>query len=155
VSDDRHLLTDVALTVRHRSLRPVYDVATRTTRPLGGTRTSRVEDLETLSGRHNLGQALVVRLLTPLGELEGLGHPEYGSRLQEMVGRPNTATTRGLLKLAILDSVVRDPRVAEVTEVAVDPVAGHPSRVDVLVTVRPVGASSTVQVGPIELELAT
>jgi phage baseplate assembly protein W len=154
VTDDRHLLTDVGLTVRHRALRPVYDVSIHTTRRSGRV-SGTVEDLGTVQGRDSLGQALVVRLLTPLGELAGLGHPDYGSRLPELVGRPNTATTRDLLKLAILDSVVRDPRVAEVTEVTVDPVAGQPSRVDVLITIRPVGAADTVRVGPIELELAT
>jgi phage baseplate assembly protein W len=154
VTDDRHLLTDVGLTIRHRAMRPVNDVSVRTTRR-SGTTSGTVEDLGTIEGRHNLGQALVVRLLTPLGELAGLGHPAYGSRVPELVGRPNTAASRDLLKLAILDSVVRDPRVAEVTEITVEPVAQQPSRVDVLITVLPVGATGTVRVGPIELELAT
>jgi phage baseplate assembly protein W len=154
VSDDRHLRTDIGLTVRHRALRPVYDVSVRTTRR-SGTTSGTVEDLGTIEGRHNLGQALVLRLLTPLGELAGLGHPDYGSRVPELVGRPNTATTRDMLKLAILDSVVRDPRVAEVTEVTVEPVARQPSRVDVLITIQPIGVTGTLRVGPIELELAT
>lgn len=163
MTDDRHLLTDLAVVVRHQSFRPVYDVVATEARRRNGTRTGIVEDLGTITGRANLGQALVLRLLTPLGELASLGHPEYGSRIPELVGRPNTATTRDLLKLAIIDSVVREPRVAEVAEVSVDPAVAQRDRVDVVVVVVPVGpdhehgggAHSPVRVGPITLELGS
>ena len=49
-------------------------------------------DYSTLDGRDNLAQAIVMRLLTPRGELAELGHPEYGSRLNELLGAPNTET---------------------------------------------------------------
>lgn len=150
--DDGHLLTDIAIRVRHHAFRPVYDVVTETRRPrAAGPGT--VEDLGTTSGRANLGQALVMRLLTPLGELAGLGHPEYGSRMSDLVGRGNTATTRDLLKLAVLDAVVRDPRVAEVVDVTVVPAAGLRDAVEVGLVVTAVGAATPVTVGPFTLEL--
>lgn len=154
MADDRHLLTDLAIRVRHHAFRPVYDVVATETRPRGGTGGA-VEELVTVAGRDNLGQALVMRLLTPLGELTDLGHPDYGSRVPDLVGRGNTATTRDLLKLAILEAVVRDPRVAEVVEVRVDPAFAVRDTVEVLVVVVPVGATSPVQVGPFTLGLGT
>ncbi|MGH9139212.1 MAG: GPW/gp25 family protein, partial [Acidimicrobiales bacterium] len=40
-----------------------------------------LEGPQLLTGRHNLGQALILRLLTPRGALADLGHAGYGSRL--------------------------------------------------------------------------
>jgi phage baseplate assembly protein W len=153
--DDPHLLTDLAIRVRQHAFRPVYDVVATETRRRGAATPGTLEDLGTIGGRANLGQALVMRLLTPLGELAGLGHPEYGSRLPDLVGRGNTATTRDLLKLAILDAVVRDPRVAEVVEVQVDPAVAMRDMVEVLVVVVSIGSTTPVQVGPFTLELGT
>jgi hypothetical protein len=39
------------------------------------------QDLETLQRVDNLEQALLLRFLTPTGDLALLGHPDYGSRL--------------------------------------------------------------------------
>ena len=47
-------------------------------------------DLDTVSGRTNMAQAIVNRLLTRRGELSKLGHPDYGSRLHELVGNSTT-----------------------------------------------------------------
>lgn len=151
MAEDAHLLTDLALQVRHHLFRPVHDVVAVRGRGAGG---GRVEDLDTVTGRSNLGQALLMRLLTPVGELTSLGHPAYGSRVPELIGRANTATTRDLLTLAILDSVVVDPRVAEVSEVRVEPAPGLRDTVRVVVVVVPVDVTSPVTVGPFTLELS-
>ena len=45
-----------------------------------------VRDAGAVSGRANLAQALVLRLLTRQGALTGLGHPDYGCRLTELIG---------------------------------------------------------------------
>ena len=70
----------------------------------------------TIDGRDNLGQAVIVRLLTPRGELAPLAHPDYGSRLHELIGRQNTETTRNLVKLHVLESLAAEPRIEEVVE---------------------------------------
>src|SRR3954447_18132522 len=57
--------------------------------------------LAAVAGRANLAQALIVRLLTPRGSLAGLGHPAYGSRLGELVGRRNDVTARNLARLYV------------------------------------------------------
>lgn len=155
MDDDRHLLTDLAVRVRLHAFRPVYDVVATQQRRHVGTVPGTVEDLGTISGRDNLAQAVVLRLLTPLGELADLGHPDYGSRVPDLVGRPNTATTRDLLTLAILEAVVRDPRVAAIEEVRVDPSPGLRDTVEVLVVVTPVGATEPISVGPFALELGS
>ena len=67
-------------------------------------------DVQTVTGRENLAQAIVNRLLTRRGELTGLGHPDYGSRLHLLVGELNNARTRGLAELYIRDSLAQEPR---------------------------------------------
>ncbi len=84
-------------------------------------------DLEAVRGRANLAQALVVRLMTGRGELAALGHPRYGSRHHELLGRPNTETNRNLLKLHVLECLTQEPRV-EVLALDVQPVPGRENR---------------------------
>jgi phage baseplate assembly protein W len=160
----RHLLTDIKLALLDRRLRPVYTAGEREQRSPG--RAERVRDLDIVSGRANLAQAITMRLLTPLGELEPLGHPEYGSRLHELVGRENTDTTRNLMKLFILEALRREPRIEPKIDVTVLPAQTDPppvgkgarnviqaSRVDVEIVVRPVGETETLTIGPFTLEL--
>ena len=108
----------------HSSALSIYTVRQSRRRIGTAGRTVRVVDFDTVEGRDNLGQALTVRLLTPRGELAALGHPDYGSRLHEIVGSPNTETTRNLAKLFVIDALKQERRVASVEEVAVDP---HPT----------------------------
>ena len=64
-----------------------------------------------MSGIAAAEQMLVTRLKTQRGELAGLGHPDYGSRHHELIGEPNVARTRDLIKLHVLDALRREPRV--------------------------------------------
>ena len=101
-------------------------------------------DFATLDGRDNLGQAVMMRLLTPRGELAELGHPEYGSRLHELIGAPNTETRRNLAKLYVLEALAQEPRIEKVVEVTVTPAVEERDLVDILIRVQPVGAAETV-----------
>ncbi|HRW08410.1 MAG: hypothetical protein KDE47_26975 [Caldilineaceae bacterium] len=149
---DQQLLTDIRLRLQRNELRAVYGVATTMRRVPNVPRLR--EDLATITGRENLGQAILLRLLTPRGELSALGHPTYGSRLHELVGRQNTATTRNLVRLHILESLQQEVRVQEVIDLTVTPTPGTRDRIDVELTVQPVGFSATVTIGPFVLELA-
>jgi phage gp46-like protein len=151
VANDEHLLTDIRLELQHWELRPVYRVATDRHRvpKKAGWR----DDLATLGGRENLGQAIVLRLLIPRGELSPLGHPSYGSRLHELIGRQNTENTRNLVKLYILESLAQERRIERVERISVAPTPGTRDRVDVLLVVKPIGASEALTVGPFSLEL--
>lgn len=148
---DRHLLTDIRLGLRDARLRPVYtvDVEHRRVPNQEGLR----EDLGLVQGVDNLGQAVLLRLLTPRGELAELAHPDYGSRLHELVGRVNTETTRNLVKLFILESLQQEPRIAKLEEVTVTPSPGRRDRVDVSIRVKPIAATASVTIGPFTLEL--
>jgi phage baseplate assembly protein W len=75
---------------------------------------SRRGDVGTVTGRDNLGQAIMHRLLTRVGELEELGYPDYGSRLHELIGRPNNAETRRLVKLYARECLAQESRIEKV-----------------------------------------
>ena len=70
-----------------------------------------VTDLATFSGRENLAQALILRLLTPRGSLAQLGHASYGSRLGELIGQPKTQALRNLCRAFVLEAVAQEARV--------------------------------------------
>lgn len=70
-------------------------------------------DLASLSGRENLAQALLLRLLTPRGSLAALGHAAYGSRLHELIGRRKTPALRDLCRAFVLEVVAQEPRVVD------------------------------------------
>lgn len=145
------LLTDIRLDLRHSELRPVYEVARDRRRV--ASRTGLHDDIGVVHGLDNLHQAVFLRLLTPLGELAPLGHPEYGSRLHELIGDRNSETRRNLARLFILQALVREPRVEQVVKVetGVDP--AHREGVRVTLHVRPAGETHIVRIGPFVLEL--
>lgn len=142
------LLRDIAVHAVHRELRPVYRLTESTKLP------RRAWDFMPREGLENLAQAVILRLLTPRGELADLGHPEYGSRVHELIGQENNTTQRNLLKLFILEALKLEPRVEKVAELKVEPSPGARSTVDVLLRVKPVGAATLVTIGPFAIELA-
>jgi len=74
---DLKLLNNLDLTKSSRD--PPNDLFTRVR-----VETNQV-DLDMHSDVDNLVQALLLRFLTPVGEMELLGHPDYGSRLSELI----------------------------------------------------------------------
>jgi phage baseplate assembly protein W len=148
---DRQLLRDIRLVLRHRELRPVYDVDTDRRRVPNNVNT--LTDFGVVAGRDNLGQAILMRLLTPRGELAALAHPEYGSRLHELIGSRNIATSQNLAKLYILESLQLEPRIQKVVNVTVTPAAGTRDRLNVSLAVQPAGDAAILRVGPFTLEL--
>lgn len=78
-------------------------------------------DLDTTTGRANLAQAIINRLLTRRGELTSLGHPEYGSRLHELVGELNNLRLRALAELYIRDCLAQESRIEKVRYVRFEP----------------------------------
>lgn len=109
-------------------------------------------DLRTVEGVENLQQALLLRFLTPVGELASLGHPRYGSRLHELIGELNNDTTRGRIKMYVLQALAEEPRVSEVVSVTVTPSPRDPVRVDVRVRLLPIGEASPLNlVFPVSL----
>jgi len=78
-------------------------------------------DVQLADGLLNLEQALANRIKTRKGELNSLGHPDYGSRHHELIGEPNVARTRNLIKLYVLQALRDEPRIEQVLSVRVTP----------------------------------
>jgi phage baseplate assembly protein W len=88
-------------------------------------------DLEAVSGAENLKQALLMRLLTPLGELAVLGHPSFGSRLFELIGERNNQANQNRAKVFILLALQAEPRVKKVLSVNVTQNRQNPAEMDI------------------------
>lgn len=120
---DLRLLRDLERRKSNRD--PGNDLST-TRRPETGQ-----VDLETLTGADNLIQALLLRFLTPVGELALLGHPDYGSRLAELIGELNTETNRNRAKLYVLQALAAEPRVNKVLSIQVTQNRKAPTQIDI------------------------
>jgi phage baseplate assembly protein W len=97
-----------------------------------------------VAGVDNLVQALLIRFNTPLGDLTGLGHPDYGSRLHELIGRSNDETTRNLVRLFALETLRNEPRVGQVQDLVVQTVAGRPDQILVSIKLSPIDTPTAV-----------
>jgi phage baseplate assembly protein W len=93
-------------------------------------------DFATLKGAENLKQALLLRFLTPLGELALLGHPDYGSRLYELIGELNNEVNRNRAKVYVLQALAAEPRVQTVKSVQVTPNQTDRTQMDIRVSLR-------------------
>jgi phage baseplate assembly protein W len=109
--------------------------------------TAGVTDLDAVGERDNLGQALILRLLTPRGSLAPLGHPLYGSRLVELIGRENDATTRNLARLHVIQAIREEPRVAELLDLQVTVAPDRPDAIRIAFAVLPLGDDEALALG--------
>jgi len=99
-----------------------------------------------VSGIDNLVQALTLRLLVDQGELAGLGHPRYGSRIRELLGARLDRANLELIRRFVRQTLLDDPRVAEVVRIVVQPRADAPGIVDVAAEVRSISGEAA-QIG--------
>jgi phage baseplate assembly protein W len=108
----------------------------------------RATDLATAVGADAIRQALLLRLLTPVGALADLGHPNYGSRLYELLGELHTPAARDLARAFTLRAVLAEPRVESVLSLEVrrpDQLAQE--RLEILLTVQARGVDEPVALG--------
>jgi phage baseplate assembly protein W len=96
-------------------------------------------DLSVVAGLDNFTQAVANRLKTRRGELAALGHPDYGSRHHELIGQPNVARTRNLIKLYVLQALAAEPRIERVESAAVTTEVGARDAVRIELKVRVLG----------------
>ena len=96
-----------------------------------------------MNGLENLKQALLLRFLTPVGELTKLGHPNYGSRLFKLIGELNTETNRNRAKLFVLQALATEPRVKKVLTVNVTQNQRDRTQMDIEISLE-VGDNDTV-----------
>jgi hypothetical protein len=105
-----------------------------------------VLDLAVATGRENLGQALLLRILTMKGALAPLGHPQYGSRIPSLVGQLNDEQTRNLARLYTIEAMSDEPRVRELRRLVVEPVNGYPDTIRIEFDVVPLGDEDAINV---------
>ena len=101
-------------------------------------------DLETITEVDNLSQALLLRFLTERGELTLLGHPDYGSRLFELIGELNSETNRNRAKLFVLEALQTEPRVREIRSVIVTQNRADRTRMDIKVSLLAVDSDTLI-----------
>ena len=130
---DLRLLRDLE---KQNSRKPGNDLIAR---PRTGTAAL---DLQTVDRVDNLSQALLLRFLTEVGELTLLGHPNYGSRLSELIGELNSETNRNRAKLFVLEALQAEPRVREVRLVIVTQNAADRTIMDIRVSLLPVDSDT-------------
>ena len=111
-------------------------------------------DIRSVARVDAMEQALINRLKTRRGELEPLGHPDYGSRHHDLLGEPNVERTRNLIKLYVLQALRQEPRIERVLAVMVS--ADHnPPRdtVRIVITLKLIGVQVPLNlVVPFSLE---
>jgi len=115
-------------------------------------RTGEVVDLAVVGDRDNLAQALILRLLTPVGSLAALGHASYGSRLHELIGTAKDTARRNLCRAFVLEAIAAEPRVdPAAVSLDFDPAGEAPDSLVFTVRVRPRdggdSAALTLEVG--------
>jgi phage baseplate assembly protein W len=98
-------------------------------------------DFDTVSEEDDLAQAIIARLTTDEGELQDIGHADYGSRLHDLIGEVNNAVTRERIKAKVRDCLAQEPRIKEVTSINARTAPHDPHRVDIEITVLPIGSS--------------
>jgi phage baseplate assembly protein W len=103
-------------------------------------------DLQTVSGQANLAQAIINRLLTRRGELTRLGHPNYGSRLHQLIGEVNNNRTRGLAEIYIRECLAQESRIEEIRFIKFKPPSRGMDRevLEVTLAVKPLGQSEAI-----------
>jgi phage baseplate assembly protein W len=147
------LLTDIALRFVRSDALSIYDVQDDERRISAGGRIVRLRDLALTSDLDNLGQAITIRLLTPKGELAALGHPDYGSRLPDLIGEPNTETKRNLAKLYVIEALKQEPRIQKIVKVEVTPAAGERNLIQIFLRVLPIESQTVIDLGPFTIDL--
>jgi len=111
-------------------------------------------DLDTISDEDNLAQAIIARLSTEVGELADVGHADYGSRLHELVGEINNEATRERIKALVIECLTQERRIKKIASVNVKTDPHDPNRVDIEITVLPIGSRTFLTVlYPFRLEV--
>jgi len=113
----------------------------------------RTGDLETVDGRDLMIQAIRHRLLTRKGELSSLGHPEYGSLLEEVIGEPNIADTHRIIETLIRDCLKYETRIKNIISVKASPSGNENNLVRIFVHVELRGDDGEMKISyPLYLE---
>jgi hypothetical protein len=142
---------DLALTFNGPAGAPWVDGDLATSTTYGPDGAPVAIDLGVAGGITAATQLLVNRLRTivdeqtGVGELQPLGHPQYGSRHESQIGQPNNDRTRNLVKLYVLEALQQEPRIEQIVSCVVAPWnPDQPSLVQIAVQLVLLGQDSPV-----------
>jgi phage baseplate assembly protein W len=107
---------------------------------------SRTGDLGTTIDDETVLQAIRHRLSTRRGELNELGHPEYGSLLETVIGEPNTEDTHRIIETLVRDCLHYESRIENIIEIEATPNSSYHDVVDINVTIQLRGQSEPIRV---------
>jgi len=94
-------------------------------------------DLTTVRYDNNLIQAIINRLRTQLGELPE--HPDYGSRLNELIGTNPNELTLSTVKMYVKECLLQEPRIEEIIEIRPEFRIGTNNQIiDVYIKIKPI-----------------
>lgn len=147
------LLTDLKLRLVDARWLSIYRSRSSEKREVRNNRSVRIRDFDLSQGNDNLGQAMILRLLTQRGELAPLAHPDYGSNLHRLIGEPLTESSVNLAKLYVIEALKQERRIAEIVQVDVSEAEGERHRINIFIQVRPIDDSAIIDIGPISLDL--
>ena len=100
----------------------------------------------TVDGRDNLVQALLLRLAVDRGELAGLAHPGYGSRIHDLIGEPMDRANKELLRRYVREALKAERRVKDILWVRVEDSPARPGVLEITAAVRDV-ADGQIELG--------
>lgn len=103
-------------------------------------------DLETISGEYNLAQAILHRFRTGKGELAEIGFPNYGSDIYDVIGKPNSAITKNMLKSILREALVQEPRVKQIVSIFIIDSKNYPDIVNVELAVIPINRNEPIKI---------
>lgn len=110
-------------------------------------------DLETVSDSKNLAQAIILRLTTEEGELDDIGHADYGSRLYRLVGLPNNQETKNRIRNTVRYALAQEDRIKEIAQIRVETDVQDPSVVNLEISVVPTWGGGSINISyPFSLE---
>jgi len=107
---------------------------------------SRTGDLNTVKDEETVLQAIRHRLSTRRGELTELGHPEYGSLLETVIGEPNTEDTHRIIETLVRDCLQYEPRIENIIELEAKPNSANHHVVDIWVSLKLRGGPEPIRV---------
>ena len=99
---------------------------------------SRTGDLDVVKGDENVIQAIRNRLTTRRGELAELGHPEYGSLLETVIGEPNNEDTHRVIETLVRDCLQHESRIESILDIVAtsNPTQHHVVDINVILKLR-------------------
>jgi phage baseplate assembly protein W len=108
----------------------------------GDLKISSSDDYQQISFYDNLKQAMQLRLSTAKGTLPL--HPDYGSRLHELLGEVPTPDLLSLAKAHTFDALLQEPRIEEITSLKVSYRDSLKNVIDIQIQVKPIKDLNTL-----------